>query len=429
MKVLSYVTCAALACAAPAFPASLTLERLSPRITGEQTIDIKAPQSEPSAGYFLSSIDGSITRRDPTTGQRVTVLSGVTDPAGLGRAYSMAFSPDFDTTGRVYVSYATQANTHVVAEYTWSGGSFDPNTKRTILTIQHDQRNQHLGADVEFGPDGYMYVTTGDGDQNTAANPIVSQDVTDRRGKVLRIDPTGDAFPADAANNYAIPPGNPDFGPTADPALYAMGLRNPFRATFDTATGRYFIADVGEAGFEEINVGIAGANYGWNAFEGLADFLGPGALSPQGTLTDPLLTYALPGGQAITGGLVYRGADPALAPLLGQYIFADFVGGQVFSIAADAPLGIAPSVTQYDLLADIGTLSEIVAFGTDGAGQLYASGLFGDVYRITGMTAAVPLPAGLWLLMAALSGLVWVRRGGKAPRTGSKLRDTIVRRA
>ncbi|MEP4198456.1 MAG: PQQ-dependent sugar dehydrogenase [Aliishimia sp.] len=404
---------------------TLTIERVTPRVSGQQIIEIRAPESESSDGYLLSSRDGSILRRDPVTGAIETVLSGITDPAGFQLAYSMTFAPDFETSGKVYVSYGTDENTHVVAEFglsTTDPTLFDASTQRTVLTIQHDRPNNHYGADIEFGPDGYLYVTTGDGNEEVTTSPNVSQDVTNRLGSVLRIDPTGDAFPTDTQNNYSVPLDNPDFGTDADPALFAIGLRNPFRATFDSETGTYFVADVGEDNFEEVNIVTAGANFGWNAFEGEADGPAPAGLSSEGDVTDPLLALAHDDAQSITGGLVYRGDNPDLDALLGQYIFADFSTDKIFSIDETSVLGSTPLVTEYDLNGDIAGLRRIVAFGTDGAGNLFVSNYFGDLYQITAAStlAATPvsLPASMMLILSALVGLRTLKRDDKAIQQG-----------
>lgn len=263
------------------------------------------------AGTYLLSRNGTLEHYNPTTGQRTVVLAGVTPAGGTNSAYDVAFAPDFETSGKVYVSLRTTDNVHEVVEYTLSSdGSlvFAPESRRVVLSIDHGDApaGAHFGGAIDFGPDGALYVTTGDSDQPLDETLIVSQDVTDRRGKVLRIDPFGiDAYPDDPTNNYAIPTGNPDFGSTGDPSIWAIGLRNPFRATFDEQTGQYLIADVGEDLFEEINIGASGANYGWSAFEGLQNV--GGELSPLGTLTDPLFDYGRMFGGSVTGGLVYYG--------------------------------------------------------------------------------------------------------------------------
>lgn len=351
-------------------------------------------------------------------------------------ALSLAFAPDFEVSGKLYVSVATvDANdrdidwNHVI-EYTVSPSTLvaDPALTRSIMRIAHPANTKwlgHHGSDLAFGPtDGMLYITTGDSDVSLphipdapGANP--SQDVTNQLGAVLRVDVSGgDAYPGDLDNNYAIPVDNPDFGPGADPSLWAIGLRNPFRASFDAVTGQYIIADVGEDLREEINIGVAGANYGWPAFEGDDAFAGP--LAPAGDLTGPAYAYGhgdgLFEGISITGGVVYFGD---LVALEGRYLFGDRLprGDQArlwtVTIGADGTVSDArawlPSV-------DAGEYLRPLAFGMTDDGALFALSSSGDVFEL--VAAQVPLPAGAPLLATAIAGLLAMRRRARRAAAG-----------
>lgn len=380
-------------------------------------------EEAPDGSGDLLMIEGSsgrILRVDPDTG-----LAGPSDffdglPASANAATVFAFemAPDYATSGRVYISYRNDSFEQVVEEYTrdlTDPSRLDPATRRTILTIDHQTTNPgaHFGADLAFDASGALLVSTGDSDD--FAQPgvqINSQDPSDRRGKILRIDPLADAYPGDTANNYAPAAGNPDLGPGSDPAIWALGLRNPFKLHHDADTGTLFIADVGEDAFEEVNIGLPGANYGWAALEGAEEGpSGPGGLNLAGVVTDPYYAYAhdaspVPFGRAITGGIVYRGN---LEALHGNYIFADLPSGQVFSLTMPSGSLTEPEVRAWMDSAGEPPLRRIADFTQTQDGRLFASQFFtGSVYEIT--SAVIPLPAAAFMLLAGVIGLRVVRR-------------------
>jgi DNA-binding beta-propeller fold protein YncE len=380
-------------------------------------IDMASAPGDAQNGYVLNGGTGKISVLDPTTGQSTVFLSGLfpqSDSNELQVALSLTFAPDYATSGLFYVSYATETNTHVVAEYARSMGAGNtalPSSRREILRIEHGDLEQgtHFGGDIAFSPvDGNLYVTTGDSDLDAVENALfVSQDPSDLRGKVLRIDPSTDFYPDDPTRNYTPAAGNPDFGEIADPAIWALGLRNPFKAAFDPVTGGYLIADVGEDTAEEINLGLAGANYGWPVVEGTTAFINS-ALGP-GALADPEYSYGHGTGTnqafSITGGEVYYGGITALD---GQYVFGDYVTGGIWSIDPSLPANSQPQ--RWDVETDSDGLDRVLGFGFDGLGNLYVSDAFsGRLYRID--AATVPLPAaGLPLLSVLGVWGVWMRR-------------------
>lgn len=407
-------------------------------IAKSASVDVSSVPGAPNKVALLNVRSGQIRLYDRVTRSLdpTPLLSGVTIPGGdLLNALSLAFAPDFQTSGKVYVSavgVANGADWNQVLEYTVDVGSMvaDVGSARSVMRIEHPVTAtslSHHGSDLNFGPtDGMLYMTFGDSQVPLpgapgapAVNP--AQDVTTRLGSVLRVDLSGDAYPDDPDNNYAIPPDNPDFGVGADPALWAIGLRNPFRASFSALTGQLIIGDVGEDGWEEINIGVAGGNYGWPAFEGEAAF--GGLLAPVGALIGPAYAYSHgPGlfeGRSITGGVVYFGDIEAL---YGRYIFGDYEprDGRVslWTVLLDAD-GVASDPQVWSYKVDAGALIRPMAFSTMEDGALFVSGQNGDVYELTAVMVPAPASAGPAVTgLALLLGVGWRRRPGRAAAQG-----------
>ncbi|MGQ9814998.1 MAG: PQQ-dependent sugar dehydrogenase, partial [Candidatus Roseilinea sp.] len=240
---------------------------------------------------------------------------------------SIAFSPNFAQNRLVYVNYTDRRGTTVVSRFVASadGLSADPASEQIVLTIDQPYSN-HNGGQLKFGPDGMLYIGMGDG--GAAGDPQnYAQNVQSLLGKMLRIDVSR----TDGDRLYAIPADNPNFGPNASQELWAIGLRNPWRFSFDRATGDLYIADVGQNAWEEINFQPAssrgGENYGWRLREGFAPYRG-GAESP--AFTPPVYQYGHDLGCSVTGGYVYRGA--AIPGLAGRYLYADFCSGTIWAL-------------------------------------------------------------------------------------------------
>ena len=199
---------------------------------------------------------------------------------------------------------------------------------------------------------------------------------------MLRLDVHGDAFPTDLTRNYAIPSDNMFVGAAGADEIFALGLRNPFRDSFDRATGDFFIADVGQGSFEEIDIGAGGANYGWNVMEGPAVFAG--GTPSAGTLTAPIYYYDHTVGHAIIGGYVYRGQSEGLQ---GQYFFADEVDDRIFTLHFNGSTWVATERTS-EIATDAGAINNPTSFGEDGRGNLYLTDFDGDVFRLTPLVAS-----------------------------------------
>ncbi len=297
---------------------------------------------------------------------------------------SAAFHPNYVSNGFVYVNYTDLNGDTVVARYTVSGDPnlVDPASAVILLTIPQPFAN-HNGGQLQFGPDGYLYIGTGDG--GGGGDPSNNaQSLNSLLGKMLRID-------INAGPPYGIPPDNPFIGdPAALPEIWALGLRNPWRFSFDRLTGDLWIADVGQDNFEEVNVQAAGSaggeNYGWRLMEGTSCF-NPASGCNDGSLALPVVQYDHSLGCSISGGYRYRGQDhPGLA---GVYFYGDFCTGRIWGASQDA----AGSWTAAELLD---TDFRISAFGEDEQGEMYVAYLSsnaGTVFRISEVVPDPPPPA------------------------------------
>ena len=297
---------------------------------------------------------------------------------GEGGLLSMAFDPDFGRNGYFYVYYTDLQQNIVVERFGTSQlpNVADATSGLVILRIPHPQYTNHFGGLVAFGPDGLLYVGTGDG--GGAGDPFGNaQNLAVMLGKLLRVDVRS----ANAGQPYAIPPGNPYLNqPGTRPEIWASGLRNPWRFAFDTS-GLY-IADVGQNEREEVNITAlaqAGANYGWDIMEGTRCY-GSTNCNRSG-LVLPAFEYEHgannANGCSITGGYVYRGS--ALPELAGRYLYSDYCGGYLKSFLA--PGGGASSVSEARDWNITGA-GQVVSFGRDGAGELYIVSANGRIYRI-----------------------------------------------
>jgi Ca2+-binding RTX toxin-like protein len=297
----------------------------------------------------------------------------------------LAFHPDYAANGRFFVYLTNAAGDIEVREHQRTDANHAVATGRPVLSFDHPFSNHNAGW-MAFGPDGFLYIASGDG--GSAGDPQNNaQDRDSLLGKILRIDVDADAFPADATRNYAIPPGNPFVAGLGADEVWAMGLRNPWRASFDSATGDLYIGDVGQGAREEVDVipaGQDGLNFGWRFKEGLQPFSGT---APAG-LTDPVLDYdrstPLYSGFAVTGGYVYHGAGGAQ----GLYVFADFGSGNLWTTRVVGGQAQDFLNRNGQVVVNGGDLDQIASFAVDGRGGLYAIGLDGDVHRLTPRASA-----------------------------------------
>ncbi|MCC6920181.1 MAG: PQQ-dependent sugar dehydrogenase [Alphaproteobacteria bacterium] len=353
-----------------------------------------SPPGDPDRLFIVEQHTGKIQILDLTTGQMAaTPFLDIPDAqlatGGEQGLLGLAFDPDYATNGKFYVNLTNAAGDTEVREYTRAtADTANAGSARPILRIDQPFDN-HNGGWMDFGPDGFLYIATGDGGSGGDPNNN-AQNVNSLLGKLLRIDPSLDAFPTDATRNYAIPTGNPFAGatPGAD-EIYATGLRNPWRNGFDT-NGDLWIGDVGQGSREEIDYvaagTLAGLNFGWRVMEGDDPYDPPfpgNVLPGDPSLTGPLLDYGHGGGpfegDAVTGGYVYRGPGGAT----GNYFFADFISGNLWTVRQDGGAAINLENRNGQIVADAGNVNLVASFALDGQGRLYTVGLDGEVHRLT----------------------------------------------
>jgi Glucose / Sorbosone dehydrogenase/NedA-like, galactose-binding domain len=316
-------------------------------------------------------------------GRIKVLLPGATTPAlflditsrvisgGERGLLGLAFHPQFATNARFFVNYTRQPDgATVVAEYRASADPVETAASESILLAIAQPFANHNGGMIEFGADNYLYIGMGDGGSaNDPGNR--AQNIDELLGKILRIDVD---YP-DGGLPYSSPPGNPFLGPTPGrDEIFAVGMRNPFRFSFDRQTGQLYVGDVGQGAREEIDIVTAGGNYGWRVFEGTnCTNLDPGLCNPANYVA-PIGQYDHSGGRcSITGGYVYRGLRGTLPS--GTYVFGDYCTGEIFELVDGAP----------SLLLD--TSMNISSFGEDEAGEMYVVGLGGTVQRIAPLSS------------------------------------------
>lgn len=303
-------------------------------------------------------------------------ISSLTSTNGERGLLSMAFHPQYASNGYFFLYYTNLAGDIVIERRQVSAGNAnlaDPLSALAILTIPHPTFSNHYGGLLSFGPDGYLYAGTGDGG-SAGDPPGNAQNTNVLLGKLLRLDVNASTV----AQPYAIPPGNPFAGmPGARGEIWAYGLRNPWRYAFDMPAQLLYIADVGQANWEEINVrpvGQAGNNYGWNIMEGAHCY--NSSSCKQAALVLPAIEYShdAAGGCSVTGGYVYRGS--ALPELAGQYLYSDYCSGWLKSFSYGN--GTASTVTDWGII----NVGNILSFGQDAQNELYMLSGTGKVYQI-----------------------------------------------
>jgi glucose/arabinose dehydrogenase len=366
---------------------------VSPAYPAIQLEPVLAGLSSPL--YLTHARDGTNRLFIVEQGGRILVLRpGATTPtvflditarvlAGGERGLlGLAFHPDYRTNRRFFVNYTRRPDgTTVIAEY--QASVMDPdvaNTGETPLLVIDQPFANHNGGMIEFGPDGFLYIGAGDGGSGNDPDNR-AQSISELLGKILRIDVDMPNPP----DPYSSPPTNPFFGTTPGrDEIFALGLRNPFRFSFDRLTGDLIAGDVGQNDREEIDLITLGGNFGWRIFEGTRCTGNDPMLCSLPGLIDPIVEYDHSGGRcSVTGGYVYRGLRAALPA--GAYVFADFCTGEIFQLHPAAPG--AP----LTLLLD--TSLNIASFGEDEAGEIYVVGLGGTVHRMTLAPPAPPAPA------------------------------------
>lgn len=310
----------------------------------------------------------------------------IVDPNGEGGLLSLAFDPEYDTTRRFFVYYTDNNGDLVIARY--QTDSMNPNladeaTAHILLTIPHPVNSNHNGGQLAFGADGYLYAGTGDG--GSGGDPEENaQDNGSLLGKMLRIDIDTDSPPY-----YAVPADNPFAMSLAGDfrLIWANGLRNPWRFSFDFSTGDMLIGDVGQGSREEIDFESAsspgGVNWGWDVFEGTTCHEPtPPAMTCPGPagFAFPIFEYSHAVGCSITGGFVYRGC--AMPDMAAQYFYSDYCASFLRTVEISAGAAINPADRTADAESAGASITNVVSFGQDARGEIYIINQGGEIYRI-----------------------------------------------
>lgn len=358
---------------------NLRLERAFPELTFSDPVAlVQAPDD--NTRWFLVERTGIVRTflNQPATSDVTTVLDlrDVVEPLSeldleLGML-ALAFHPDFAKNGNVYIYYTAETNNVIESRLSTfvsldQGITFDADSEEILIRVEQP-RTRHNGGQLAFGPDGFLYLSLGDG-----GDRFQSQDRESFLGKMLRIDVEGGA-------PYAIPPDNPFIGEDGRPEIYAMGLRNPWRWSFDPKTGVLWLGDVGNRRWEEIDIVVPGGNYGWPILEGeeCAGFL------PCDTsmLAHPILTYSHDDGCSVIGGHVYRGTD--IPELDGVYLFSDFCSGAIMGLSTDAAGALVQTVLVkggHDPVTEEFGLF-VRSLSVDQEGEMYIVGNGGRIFRL-----------------------------------------------
>jgi glucose/arabinose dehydrogenase len=326
-------------------------------------------QDEEGHWYVVEQL-GRVQRIDSETGAAAVWLdiTGRVDDSGTEMGLlGFALDPDFGDSGHVYVNYTGGGQT-VVARFTAAADRLtaDPGSEQRLLTVAQPFSN-HNGGQIAFGPDGFLYIGFGDGGSSDPASHGQNPDTL--LGSVARIDVSG------GGDDYVVPPDNPFVGEAgARGEVWAYGFRNPWRFSFDRATGDLWLADVGERAREEVNLVQRGGNYGWSVMEGFVCRGGGSGCATDGFLL-PVFDYQTGSGGtcSITGGFIYRGT--AIPELRGAYVFSDFCSGAIFALRA-----LDGVLTEQEVIGATGLLVTTMAEGTDG--ELYAAGRDGSIVKL-----------------------------------------------
>jgi uncharacterized repeat protein (TIGR03806 family) len=383
-------------CRAPARPASGTGATIAPAFPLlPQLVDPVAIQKVPGlAKWWVVERTGRILAFDavPTAAALTTALDIRPRVESIyleGGLLGLAAHPKFAQNGFIYVYYtrnggATNFGSRLSRFHSADGGlTFDPASEKILLDVARTV-TEHLGGHVAFGPDGFLYLGLGDESyradaQITAATPCDDTACTALRGKMLRVD-------VDAGDPYGIPASNPFAQGGGRKEIYAWGFRNPWRWSFDRATGDMWLGDVGEDAFEEIDRVAPGGNYGWPLLEGRS-CLSPGQCEGKG-FVEPVAVHAHPDSLALVVGPVYRGTK--IPGLVGSLLHGDQVNGTQWALVANAVTGaLEPKV-----LNPSGPLAYVTSYGEDEDGEIYMVDYSGHVFTVVaeGAAAASPLP-------------------------------------
>ncbi|AKA34024.1 PQQ-dependent sugar dehydrogenase [Flagellimonas lutaonensis] len=347
---------------------SLVFVNAFPNLNFDRPLDFQTP-NDGSGRVFVVEQGGVIkVFENDATVEETAIFLDISNKIGTNAneqgLLGLAFHPNFESNGYFYVNYTPTETLSVTSRFQVSSANAngaDPNSEQILLEIAQPYTN-HNGGQLAFGPDGYLYIASGDGGsggdpQNNAQNR------SNLLGAILRIDIDN----VSTGLNYAIPADNPFIGENGVRGeIFAFGLRNPWRMSFDDQTGELWSGDVGQGEREEINIIVSGGNFGWKLFEGTFCFSGD---CDDTGLEPPIFEYNHDAGdKSITGGFVYRGN--AVASLQGKYVYADFISGRIWALTLDG--------SDNEILFNTGL--NIASFGVDAQNELYFCAFDGSIY-------------------------------------------------
>ncbi|MGD8569812.1 MAG: PQQ-dependent sugar dehydrogenase [Gammaproteobacteria bacterium] len=362
--------------AAEAGVPAIKLQRVFDNIAMSNIVWLTQPPGRDDVWYVVEKAGRVLRIEQNNDKYRSSVFVDITDrvDAGPNEAglLGMAFHPGFNDNGYVYLSYTGNDGglvSRISRFKSVDGGvSLSPATEKRILQLQQPYSN-HNGGQVMFGPDGYLYAGFGDG--GSGGDPQGNgQNTKTLLGALLRID-------VNSGDPYGIPPSNPFAGNgKGRPEIYAWGLRNPWRWSFDRKSGTIWLADVGQNAWEEVDIVSKPGNFGWNGKEGTHCYESANCNNP--AFIDPVIEYSHEHGCSITGGYVYRGAQ--ITGLQGVYLYGDFCSGTIWGAKANDNNSDKGTYDTLDLLE---SGLNIASFAEGNDGELYVLHIRGEIYRIT----------------------------------------------
>ena len=364
----------------PEPPPPYTVERSFPNLTFKNPLELVP---EPGSDrWWMVELEGRIwtfkNDNGATTRDLAVDLKKFAGPKA--RAYGLAFHPDYETNRQIYVCYILGPkleNGTIVSEFRVDDGPtpiVDPKSERILVRWRS---GGHNGGSLKFGPDGFLYISTGDAEVPSPPDPLnTGQDVSDLLASILRID----VDRADGGLNYAIPEDNPFIGiGDARPEIWSFGFRNPWRMSFDRSTGELWVGDVGWELWELVYRVERGGNYGWSIMEGSQQTVKPNNPRGPAPISPPIAEHPHTEAMSVTGGFVYRGAR--LAGLRGAYLYGDYVTGKMWALRANK--GVRP-----DLREIASTNLRIICYGEWHDGEVYVVDYNGGIYSFEPNKAA-----------------------------------------
>jgi glucose/arabinose dehydrogenase len=356
--------------------ASHSVKIAFPKLSFTRPVDLQHANDN-SNRLFVVEQEGiiSVFKNETSSASKKTFLdirNQVEDSGNEEGLLGLAFHPQYKTNGFFYVNYtASNPDRTVISRFKASANAdaADPSSEEVILTFPQPYSN-HNGGQVSFGPDGYLYIAVGDG--GSGGDPQGhGQNLKTLLATILRID----VNKQESGKKYGIPTDNPFAGNKSGykEEIYAYGLRNPWRLSFDPVTKKLWTGDVGQNAYEEIDIIEKGGNYGWNSMEGKHCFEPKRNCNQQG-LKLPVWEYPRSEGVSITGGFVYRG--PSLPELKGKYIYADYGSGKIWALDAS---NVSNPVNTLLMESDL----SVASFGVDPKNELYICAFDGKIYTIT----------------------------------------------